>query len=113
MPLPFYLSQARAVVAGREVIDQTLVTKVYQEELAMVHPMIAALRSGREATILQYADLDVPRESIRAQATLQEVPYIASPGEVLKDSETSKQDQLISLLIQMGIGEDIAPIVAE
>jgi|TARA_R100001244_G_scaffold33288_4_gene31156 hypothetical protein len=95
------------------VIDQTLVTKVYQEELAMVHPMIAALRSGREATILQYADLDVPRESIRAQATLQEVPYIASPGEVLKDSETSKQDQLISLLIQMGIGEDIAPIVAE
>lgn len=109
----FYLSQARAVVAGREVIDRTLVTKVYQEELAMIHPMIAALRTGREATILQYADLDVPRESIRAQATLQEVPFMSSPGEVVKDSEISKQDQLTALLIQMGIGEDIAPIVAE
>lgn len=109
----FYLSQARAVVAGRELIDRTLVTKVYQEELAMVHPMIAALRSGRESTILQYADLDVPRESIRAQSTLQGVPYITSPVEARKDLEVSKQYQLSSLLIQMGIGEDIAPIVAE
>jgi len=56
----FYLSQARAIAASREVVDRSLVTKVYQEELAMIHPMIAALRTGREATILQYDDLDVP-----------------------------------------------------
>jgi len=109
----FYLSQARAVVASREVMDRTLVTRVYQEELAMVHPMIAALRSGREATILQYADLDVPRESIRAQTAVQEVPYVSTDRKTLQDAEIPKQDQLISLLIQMGIGEDIAPVVAE
>lgn len=94
-------------------MDRTLVTRVYQEELAMVHPMIAALRSGREATILQYADLDVPRESIRAQTAVQEVPYVSTDRKTLQDAEIPKQDQLISLLIQMGIGEDIAPVVAE
>ncbi len=109
----FYLSQARAVVAGREVIDRSLVTKVYQEELAMVHPMISALRSGREETILQYADLDVPRESLRVQASLHEISYAQKEQVSDKKLEASKLDQLVSLLIQMGIGEDIAPTVAE
>ena len=110
----FYLSQARAVVAGREVIDRTLVTKVYQEELAMIHPMIAALRSGREATILQYADLDVPRESIRARSPLQSAAHLESfDQERPTEAKGSKRDSLVTILVQMGIGEDIAPTVAE
>jgi len=110
----FFLSQVRAVVAGREVIDRTLVTKVYQEELAMIHPMIAALRTGRETTILQYADLDVPRESIRAQSSLPHAAPLASfDQERPTASNGSKRDSLITILVQMGIGEDIAPTVAE
>ena len=110
----FYLSQARAIAASREVIDRSLVTKVYQEELAMIHPMIAALRTGREATILQYDDLDVPRESIRAQSSLQPVaPLESFDQERQTASNGSKQDSLITILVQMGIGEDIAPAVAE
>ncbi|WP_254774518.1 ATP-binding protein [Marinobacter sp. AC-23] len=109
----FYLSQVRAVVAGREAIDRVLVTKVYQEELAMVHPMIAALRSGREETILQYADLDVPREALRVQSALQEAPHIPVVRGIRTDAEDSMRDRLITILVQMGIGEDIAPVVAE
>ena len=109
----FYLSQARAVVAGREVIDRTLVTKVYQEELAMVHPMISALKSGREETILQYADLDVPKEALRFQTSLQEISYTSKKQVSDEKPEASRLEQLISLLIQMGIGEDIAPTVAD
>ena len=110
----FYLSQARAVVAGREVIDRTLVNKVYQEELAMIHPMIAALRSGREATILQYADLDVPREFIRAQSSFQSAAHLESfDQEGPTEAKGSKRDSLVTILVQMGIGEDIAPTVAE
>ena len=110
----FYLSQARAIAASREVVDRSLVTKVYQEELAMIHPMIAALRTGREATILQYDDLDVPRESIRAQSSLQPVaPLESFDQERQTASNGSKQDSLITILVQMGIGEDIAPAVAE
>lgn len=109
----FYLSQARAVVAGREVIDRPLVTKVYQEELAMVHPMISALKSGREETILQYADLDVPKEALRFQTSLQEISYTSKKQVSDEKPEASRLEQLISLLIQMGIGEDIAPTVAD
>jgi len=109
----FYLSQARAAVAGREVIDRPLVTKVYEEELAMVHPMISALKTGREETILQYADLDVPKESLRFQASLQEMSYTSKKQVSDEKPEPSRLEQLISLLIQMGIGEDIAPTVAD
>jgi hypothetical protein len=109
----FYLSQVRAVVAGRESIDRTIVTKVYQEELAMMHPMIAALRSGREATILQYADLDVPREALRVQSALQKAPQIPVDQRAQTDAQSSKLERLIAILGQMGIGEDIAAIVAE
>jgi len=110
----FYLSQVRAVAAGREFIDRPLVTAVYQDELAMIHPMIAALRSGREATILQYADLDVPRESIRAQSSLQPAAHLESFDQEKPTADKgSKRDSLVRILLQMGIGEDIAPTVAE
>jgi len=41
-----------------------------------MHPLIATLRSGREAMILQYADLDVPKEALRVQSALQKVSRI-------------------------------------
>ncbi|MDR5899481.1 ATP-binding protein [Halomonas vilamensis] len=110
----FYLSQARAVIASREILDSSLIIKTYQEELAMVHPMISALKSGREERILKYADLDVPTESIRMQAAIQE-----SPPEDVEDStlssgqEPSKRNRLVDTLINIGIGKDIASIVAE
>ncbi|MGE6235352.1 ATP-binding protein [Aeromonas media] len=112
----FYLCQARAVMAGREVIDKALVTKVFNEELSMIHPMINALRSGREEKILQYADLDISRDSIRILG--QQVPEIgpdplsannASGGKITE----TKQSKLTNMLIQMELGEDIAPLVAE
>jgi len=109
----FYLSQVRAVVAGRESIDRAIVTKVYQEELAMMHPMIAALRSGREETILQYADLDIPRAALRIHSAQQEAPNIPDEQGAGIGTQSSKQARLVAILVQMGIGEDIAPIVAE
>ncbi|SHK13091.1 AAA domain-containing protein [Marinobacter antarcticus] len=109
----FYLSQVRAVVSGRESIDRAIVTNVYQEELAMMHPMIAALRSGREATILQFADLDIPREALRVQSALQKAPHRPVDQRTQTDAQSSKLERLIAILGQMGIGEDIAPIVAE
>jgi len=109
----FYLSQARAVVANRKAIDRPLVTKVYQDELAMIHPMISALRSGREETILQYADLDIPRESLVAHTALPDMPYAPSEDDAVEEANKSKCAQLISLLVKMGIGEDIAPSIAE
>jgi hypothetical protein len=107
----FYLCQTRAVMARREVIDHLLVEKVFNEELSLIHPMIKALRSGRKEQILAYADLDIPTETIRTSGihvAEPELPY--TPTE---PQRASKAQQLIDMLVQMGIGPDIAPIVAE
>lgn len=107
----FYLSQVRAVIAGREVIDHVLVSKVYNEELSIIHPMIKALRSGRKENILQYADLDLPTEAIRILGQPSSDIQIKEPSD--KNESESKSSQLTKMLIQLGLGSDIAPIVAE
>jgi hypothetical protein len=107
----FYLCQTRAVMAGREVIDQRLVEKVYNEELSLIHPMIKALKSGRKEQILAFADLDISTDTIRASANYTYEP-IPEPEESNLQGK-SKQQQLTDMLVQMGIGSDIAPVVAE
>ncbi|MBU2835039.1 AAA family ATPase [Acidithiobacillus thiooxidans] len=56
----FVLSQIRAVVTGVERITQSLMRKVYQDELKPIHPMIDALRSGDVTKIARYSDLTIP-----------------------------------------------------
>ena len=104
----FYLCQARAVMAGREIIDQELVLKVYEQELSMIHPMIKALQSGRESEIRKFADLDIPSDKIRIFSLPEEEV-------VVEEEKTTSKDRLIELiemLVKMGIGQDIAPIAA-
>lgn len=107
----FYLCQVRAVVTGKEIINRQLVEKVYNEELSIVHPMINALRGGRESEIEKYADLDLPLETV---LVLDE-----GSNEVIEDTdeqETKNQDkrsQLTSLLVKFNIGRDLAPTLAK
>lgn len=113
--LLFYLAQARAVVAGREILDQRLIEKVFHEELAIIHPMIKALQSGRKEEILKYSDLDIPVEQFRTTSTFmpESEQIIEPPQPTSTETKPSKYQQLINMLEQMGIGPDIAPIVAE
>lgn len=111
----FYLAQARAVVAGREILDQRLIEKVFHEELAILHPMIKALQSGRKEEILKYSDLDIPTERFRSTSTFlpESEQLIEPPQPCSTEGKPSKYQQLVNMLEQMGIGPDIAPIVAE
>ncbi len=59
--LLFYLCQVRAVISGKDAITPKLINDVYNEELRTIHPMIEALKSGREDEINQYQDLVLPR----------------------------------------------------
>lgn len=68
---------------------------------------------GREETILQYADLDIPREALRVHSVQLEAPNIPDEQGAGIGTQNSKQAHLVAILVQMGIGEDIAPIVAE
>ncbi len=104
----FYLCQARAVMAGREIIDQELVLKVYEQELSMIHPMIKALQSGRDSEIRKFADLDIPTDKIRIFSRQEEEVLI----EEEKSSSKDRLAELTEMLVKMGIGKDIAPIAA-
>lgn len=56
----FVLSQLRALAVGKERITAGMMKSVYESELKPVHPMLAALRSGRPEKIAEYSDLVVP-----------------------------------------------------
>lgn len=108
----FYLCQTRAVVIGRELINRELVDTVFNDELHMIRPMIRALQSGREQEIQKYADLEIPKASL-----VQHDPVYSSEentcAETLQSVEQGKIQKLVNMLEQAGVGEDIAPIIAE
>jgi len=105
----FYLCQARAVMAQREVIDITMIRKVFNEELSLIHPMIKALQSGRKSEIEKYSDLDLPTETVIAISQSHDEVQPLPPVE---ETEKDKLTELIEMLIKLNIGDDIAPIVA-
>ena len=112
----FYLCQTRAVTVGREVISRDLVGTVFNEELHMIKPMIKALQSGRDSEIQKYDDLEIPRASIVQNAVVS--APVNENAELNREDEHDSPEQtklskLINMLEQAGIGEDIAPTVAE
>ncbi|MEN1557545.1 hypothetical protein AAIH45_33655, partial [Pseudomonas aeruginosa] len=56
----FALAQIRAIVTGVECIKPLLLRRVFEDEFKPVHPMLAALRSGRPELIAKYDDLLMP-----------------------------------------------------
>jgi hypothetical protein len=109
----FYLCQTRAVIVGKEIINKELVDEIFEDELHMIGPMIRALQSGSEKDIEYYGDLEIPKAAlIQTDATFSENNNTPSSKPV-DDKEVSKLHQLTVMLEQMGLGEDIAPIVAE
>lgn len=107
----FYLAQTRAITINREVLDNEIFEKVYHQELSIIHPMIKALQSGRKEEILKYTDLDIPTDRFRTAPHSQSEEVIINTTD--SDSlQTDKLQQLTSILVQTGIGEDIANLVA-
>lgn len=109
----FYLSQTRAVTIGKEIITKELVDSVFNDELHMIRPMIRALQSGVEKEIEKYGDLEIPKAALIQHDTVFEVHEESSNAKITKSETLTTLKQLTNMLIQMGIGEDIAPAVAE
>lgn len=108
----FYLCQTRAVTIGKEAITRELVETVFNEELYMIWPMIRALQSGRDSEIQKYDDLEIPRANITQITALNESMEFNSRSNNIPIEQT-KLSKLVNMLEQAGIGEDIAPTVAE
>lgn len=109
----FYLSQTRAITLGNEHISEELVIQVFNEELHMIKPMISALRSGLESEIEPFTDLEIPKSVFIKNTGTSLNNNQLSPLAENREATPTILDKLTNMLIEMGIGEDIAPIVAE
>ncbi|MCF6458736.1 ATP-binding protein [Pseudoalteromonas sp. MMG024] len=103
----FVLAQVRAIVTGAERITPKLLLRVYKDELKPVHPMLAALRSGRPELIEKYDDLMMPEIEARM------LSMVASLEEVIEQKQppvrgSDKVKKLLALMEQMDIPQDIA-----
>lgn len=103
----FVLSQHRAIVTRAERITPKLLQTVYEDELKPVHPMLAALRSGKLDEIAKYGDLHVPDITQKLLVVTQEINEIneAAQPKVVSDDKAKK---LVALLVDMGVEQDIA-----
>lgn len=112
----FVLSQARAIATETEKLTPALIRKVYEDELKPVHPMLAALRTGRADVIQRYDDLLMPE--IEAQLLALAVDIEAITPDSDRDEApvvpvNDKTKKLISIMEQMDIPMDIRLPMAE
>jgi hypothetical protein len=109
----FYLCQTRAITVGKELINKDLIDTVFNDELHMIRPMIRALQSGQQKAIDDFGDLEIPRAALIQTDAVYPDDEEGTNTEVTKKDNLTKLQQLTNMLEQMGIGDDIAPAVAE
>ncbi|MFV9496260.1 TniB family NTP-binding protein [Pseudomonas aeruginosa] len=108
----FALAQIRAIVTGVECIKPLLLRRVFEDEFKPVHPMLAALRSGRPELIAKYDDLLMPEiegRLLTLTRSLDSVPQPKPPAPPADD----KAKRLAALLEGMEIPRDIAIPMAD
>jgi len=109
----FVLAQARAIVTNAERITPKLLRQVFKDEFKPVHPMLEALKSGREDLIREYDDLLMPEIEARLISTMAAIDNNCTVETPITPSD-DKAKRLLSLLAQMEIPQDIAiPFVDE
>lgn len=86
----FVLSQLRALAIVKERITSGLLRSVYETELKPVHPMLAALRSGKVEKIAQFSDLVVPELDKR---------LINIRSEISNNNIETEQDRAFKVLL--------------
>jgi len=109
----FYLCQTRAVTVGKEIINKELVKEIFKDELRMIGPMIRALQSGDESVFEKFDDLEIPKAALVQTDAFYLDKTIQNSVVPTNDITSTTLKHLTNMLIQMGIGEDIAPVVAE
>ncbi|MBO2639307.1 ATP-binding protein [Shewanella algae] len=108
----FALAQIRAIVTGVERINPLLLRKVFEDEFKPVHPMLAALRSGRPELVSKYDDLLMPGIEGRLISLSRSINR-AVPSKPPLPLADDKAKKLAALLEDMDIPKDIAVPMAD
>ncbi|MGJ8526009.1 Transposon Tn7 transposition protein TnsC [Halomonadaceae bacterium LMG 33818] len=108
----FVLAQMRAIVTGAETLNSALLKKVFADDFKPVHPMLAALRSGRTELIAKYDDLlmpDIENKMLALGRSVDDIDIPLIPTPV----EGDKAKKLAMLLQSMGTPADVAIPMAD
>lgn len=108
----FSLAQIRAIMTNVECIKPMLLRKVFEDEFKPVHPMLAALRSGRPELIAKYEDLLMPEIEGRLLTLSQSLEGVASQKPPVPSAD-DKAKRFAVLLEEMDIPKDIAIPIAD
>ena len=115
----FILAQIRAIETGLEKITPNLIKQVSKDDLKLVQPMLAALKSGRGSEIAKYEDIipmDLQEYIFNKMSILNMKERIQEKKEkISKDrqkKEISNLEKLIMSLINLDIDEKLAEKVA-
>lgn len=108
----FALAQIRAIMTGTECIKPDLLRKVFDDEFKPVHPMLAALRSGRPELVAKYDDLLMPEIEGRLLTLSRSMDSVSSPEPQVPPAD-DKAKKLVALLGEMEIPQDIAIPMAD
>lgn len=108
----FALAQIRAIVAGVEYISPPLLRKVFEDEFKPVHPMLAALRSGRPELVAKYDDLLMPEIEGRLISLSRHLDG-GTPSKQPSLPADDKAKKLAVLLEELEIPKDIAVPMAD
>ena len=108
----FLLAQRRAIDTGEEELSENLFKRVLEKELAPMHKMLAALRSGNPARIKKYEDL----QPIDFDQLLEREEQRMLMGSLKKAAsrpigELSIEDKAIATLVTSGIPQDKAELM--
>ena len=107
----FALSQTRAVSTGKETLSSTLISRVADENLKLVKPMIIALKTGDMKSIAQYEDIYLPfDEVIQAEQINLEKNSLVKSVKQLNRSNDIKQlkEEAIFRLNLLGLSKENA-----
>jgi len=107
----FVLSQWRAMLTKTEALSAGLIQKTYQDEFKVVHPMLAALRSGNPDELEKFGDLKMPDiDNKMIQAFEGEIPIEQNKEQELEaaDEQREKVKKLLKVAMELGLEHDIA-----
>lgn len=105
------LVQHRAIALGVEELTPKLVRKVASDNLVLLRPMLAALRSGNPARIAKYDDFVIPELDEFAEISGAFPRESFSATESAEGAEAIKEDTrrtVLSMLLSLGLSEQVA-----
>lgn len=122
------IAQAQAIATGKEEITPAIIKKVAKENLKLVQPMIAALKTGDARKIAKYQDIYIPDVDFESFVIKTRQPVIfdyepkAAPNPLLpekkkeeekikneKSKEVVKEDPLdIRVIVERGKAQNMS-----